>query len=138
MIFQFFILPKAEGRHILSRIILSWFSIRNIRHIIKTILIPALISYAGRAKHGGFINENTRLSPRALGRSVSGQRGSALDCILHADAWFQYGSAKFACFRSGFNWEFQTYSQRSWSLGFSTDARWPSARAWWMDLIHTE
>src|SRR5262249_7033069 len=63
-----------------------------------------------------------------LGCSISGQRCSAGNYLLYADAWFQSGHEESASFWPGFNWQPQVNIKWSWRIWVSTNVRWPSAR----------
>src|SRR5207249_5887664 len=58
-----------------------------------------------------------------LGCSISGQRCSAGNYLLYADAWFHSGHAEPARFRPGFNWRPEVNLERSWGIWVPTNAR---------------
>src|SRR5215467_3384786 len=76
----------------------------------------------------GITSYDTGFHCGVLGFSISGQRRSAGNYLLYADAWFQAGYAESARFRAGFNWRPQANLEWSWGIRVTTNARWPPAR----------
>ena len=65
----------------------------------------------------GITSYDTGFHCGVLGCSISGQRCSAGNYLLYADAWLQSGHAEPARFRPGFNWRPQVNLERSRASG---------------------
>src|SRR5882724_8539267 len=77
----------------------------------------------------GITSYDTGFHCGVLGCSISGQRCSAGNFLLSADAWFQSGHAEPARLRPSFNRRPEVDLERSWGIRVPTNARWPSTRA---------
>src|SRR6266436_4699953 len=77
----------------------------------------------------GVISYDTGFHCGVLGCSISGQRCSAGNYFLYANAWFQSGHAELAGLRPGFNRWPQVNLERAWGIWVATNVRWPSTRA---------